>query len=451
MGNIGKNISMASRSLRPQLFVAFSLMSVIPILALLNLIFPSRFLRMPFDIVIGISVVIALLGFLLVKRIIDPIIKISSDMKVIASGEVSRKIDVCRDDEIGDLGVALKQMTQRIKDNMDELKIYGERTKNINVQINKQVVALNALLQISSLITKGENINEVFEITISRLVQVANSSEAFVIFKEPDGFKVMAQYGLSADVLNAVRLSVNGYIFKDIFSVKTHTKIDDQGSSGHEEVLKLFNVKNLLILPIPMHGDNVGLLGIGNCLDHFQYSQDDEEIVSIFVKQLAIALENDFLSRKVEDLEIKDVLTGLFNNRYIVARLDEEIMRAISHQQPCAFIVIRLTNLNDMNARFGALCVEDVLRKVAAVLQTCGDELDRMGRINDDEFAMVLPEKNKKRAQELARQIKEKIEFTFHGLEATRKPALLMSVVENPLDGADAASLMDRARKTLSA
>lgn len=451
MPKLLKKISIVSRSLRPQLAIAFSLMSVIPILALLNLIFPSFFPQLPKILIIFISVVISLLGFFLVKRIIDPIIQISSEMKVIANGEVSRKINISRDDEIGILSNALNQMTERIKDNMDELKIYGERTKDINIQINKQVIALSGLLQISNLITKGACIQDVFEITISRLTQVANSSMAFIIFEEEDGFKVAAQYGLEADTLAAMRLAANHYLFRSLFSSELPLKIDSQISKiSAEELLKLLNVKNILIYAVLMHGKCAGILGIGNALENFRYSDDDAELMNIFAKQLAIALENNFLSRKIEDLEICDVLTGLYNKRYVVARLDEEILRAISHQQPCGFVAIKLKNLKDLYTQLGNPAAEDTLRKVGDALKAGVGELDRVGRIEDDVFGIVMPEKNKRKAQEMAAQLITKVQLVFQKQDPFKRPILAVSVVENPIDGADAASLLEKVKSSLN-
>jgi hypothetical protein len=86
MANLSKKLSIASRSLRPQLIIAFCLMSIIPILALLNFVFPSLLPKNYLLIIVFVVVIMSLLGFIVVKRIVDPIIEINSEVKVSLPG-----------------------------------------------------------------------------------------------------------------------------------------------------------------------------------------------------------------------------------------------------------------------------------------------------------------------------------------------------------------------------
>lgn len=450
MSKIAKNMSIASRSLRPQLIIAYCLMSVIPILALLNYVFPSFLPKNYLHIVVIVVILMTALGFYLLKRIIDPIIEITSEVKIIANGELSRRISVVRDDEIGELGSALNDLTKRIENNMDELKIYSERTKSINTQINRQVIALSGLLQISNLITKGTDLKDLFEVTISRLAQAASSSLAFVMLKKNERFDIVAHYGVAQDTLDAINLSVNSYLFVNMLEHQVRLKVDDEEARNNSKsLMKIFEAKNILIYPVVVHGEAIGLLGMGNRLDNFSYSQDDADLMNIFAKQLAIALENDLLSKKVKDLEIRDPLTNLYNKRYIVGCCDEEILRAISHQQPCSFIFAKITNFNQLQHSLDKTVLKSVLLKAAAIFNTSVDKIDKVGRLEDDEFGLVLPERNKKSAQELASKIKEKIQSVFIEDDAKKRPEFLISVVENPIDGADAESLLSKAKSLI--
>lgn len=447
MSKLMKNMSIASRSLRPQLVISYCLMSVIPILALLNFIFSSFLPKNYLYVVVVVVILMTGLGFYLLKRIIDPIIQITSEVKIIANGELSRRISVTREDEIGELGGALNELTKRIESNMDELKLYGERTKNINSQINRQVIALSGLLQISNLITKGADLKDLFETTVSRLTQAASSSLAFVILKKEDGFDIVAHYGISQDGLTAAVMPVNNYLFANLFEQQARLKVDDEATRNiSKSLIKVFDAKNILIYPIIVHSEVIGLLGMGNRLDRFSYTQDDGDLMNIFTKQLAIALENDFLSKKVKDLEIRDPLTNLYNKRYMVNCYDEEILRAISHQQPCSYILVKLQNFHRFEDDMDKVNLADILLKATAILKTSVNKIDKVGRTEDDEFGIILPEKNKRYAQELALKIKDKIQSIFIEDNADKNPEFSISVVENPIDGADAPLLIEKAK-----
>jgi len=422
-------------------------MSIIPILALLNFVFPSLLPKNYLAIIIFAIVIMSLLGFVVVKRIVDPIIEINSEVKVIASGELSHQINISREDEIGELSHSLNQMTQRIKSNMDELKIYGERTKDINLQINRQVIALNGLLQISNLITKNAHLKDVYEVTISKLAQMANSSLAILIFKKDEGFEVSAQYGLGEETVSCLMMASNsGLLFHLLAASKPFLKVDDTTQGGiSEEFMKFLGARNLLVHPILMQGKPHGIIAIGNMLDKFKYSNDDVELMSIFAKQLSIAVENDFLTQKVRDLEVKDALTGLFNKRYITVRFEEEIMRAISLQEPCSFVAVVVNNMQEYRKAYGDAAADDVLVRVAALLKSSIREIDRAARLDEGVFGIVLPQKNKRQAEHVAEQFKDKLRAAFQGADMKKKVQFGFSIVENPIDGADSLTLLRKA------
>ncbi len=438
-----QKMSLNHRHLRPQLAIAFCLMSVIPILGLLNFIFPSALHKGNLILVISIAVVLSLLGLLVLKRIVDSIIKLNAEAKIIACGEFSREVNINREDEIGELSQALNQLTHHIKDNMDELKIYGERTKDINFKINKQVVALSGVLQIGNLIAQKTNLKDVFNIAVSRVAQIADSSCAFVVLKQDSGYEIVAYSGLKNDTIVSAKSVANEYVF-NVFLLSKSVVFLDRKDTDQAKIsfLKLFGVIAALIEPIVVQGRAKGFLAIANSSDTRRYTQDDAELLDIFVKQLSIAIENDYLTKKVENLEIKDSLTDLYNRRFISDRLDEEILRAISHQRPCSFVALRMKNLQSVLDKSGELAVQELIRKAADVLKANLGDLDRAGRINFDEFGVILPEKNKKQAQEVADVVKKKVNSDL-------KQDVYVGVVENPLDGADSVTLIEKAEKAV--
>ena len=94
--------------------------------------------------------------------------------------------------------------------------------------------------------------------------------------------------------------------------------------SGFEERFKL---KNTLAIPMYSRGRVLGILGIGNNQGNFKYREEDIELLDIFVKNIVMAMESDRLRHKVEKLEIKDALTGLYNESFIRSRLEKGEVR----------------------------------------------------------------------------------------------------------------------------
>jgi diguanylate cyclase (GGDEF)-like protein len=197
-------------------------------------------------------------------------------------------------------------------------------------------------------------------------------------------------------------------------------------------------------------GRVTAILGVGNTSEPFVYRKEDVELLDVLAKQIAIAVENDLLTHRVEKLEIKDTLTGLFNAGFIRNRLQEEIQRAITYQRPCAYIVFDLDNFKEYYRQFGSLQSESILKKIAFLIRSSISDIDRAGRTGDDEFAIVLPEKNKRQAREIAENIRNKIEFSSsEEHDVNKKITVSAGVSENPLDGVEAEELIKKAKELL--
>jgi diguanylate cyclase (GGDEF)-like protein len=203
-------------------------------------------------------------------------------------------------------------------------------------------------------------------------------------------------------------------------------------------------------MPIFLKGSLKAVLGIANTRDNFAYNKEEIELLDIFSKQIAVAIENNILAHRIEKLEIKDNLTGLYNRFFIESRLQEEISRAIAYQRPCAFVIFDIDNFKNYREKFGLICAESALKKIAGLIRQCITEVDRAGRPDDDEFSLILPEKNKRQAQAVAENICKKIQAAFYQ-DQDKSQCLTFSagVSENPLDGVQVEQLIAKAKELL--
>jgi diguanylate cyclase (GGDEF)-like protein len=108
--------------------------------------------------------------------------------------------------------------------------------------------------------------------------------------------------------------------------------------------------------------------------------------------------------------------------------------------------MLNVDNFKEFHQEFGSLHAESTLKKIASLIRDSVTEIDRVGRVGDNDFAIVLPERNKRQAQEIAEDIRKKIEFAFsEESDARKKLTVSGGVSENPLDGIDAEELIVKA------
>ena len=154
------------------------------------------------------------------------------------------------------------------------------------------------------------------------------------------------------------------------------------------------------------------------------------------------------LLEEVEKLSLKDKLTGLYNAAYIRERLDEEIQRAIHYQRPCSFVYLVIQNLEVFEVAQGEAKAEEAIKAVARAFNEELREFDRAARIGRGEFAIILPDKNKKKAIEIVEKIGGVLTSTL-GPGMSLTPCAGIS--ENPIDGVHADGLYIKAQDRMKA
>lgn len=445
-----------SRGLKYKLRIALYLMTVLPLLVtgyiISTYLLPVMGFKLEIILSLSISVMIAVLGFFIVKEVFDRVLSVSTEAKLIAAGDISRRLSLERDDEVGDLGDALNQLTHRIRSNMDELKSYSEKTTEINLEIQKRILVLSSLLQISSLISQTTGLDEILKVTVEKSRFIANSDLSYLLFKQDnsDRFSTKIADGPHAQRLFKIEVEFDKHALNRVLNSSRYILLDKDNKlpdSLKEIIQQQLQLKNTLALPIYIKGRLAGVLGIGNSREEFVFKRDDVDLLDVFAKQIAIAVENDLLMHRIEKLEIKDPLTGLYNESFINNRLQEEIKRAITYQRPCAFVLFNVDNFLKFQQAYGSLQAEGILKKVGTLIRDSVTEIDRVGRIGDNDFAIILPEKNKRHAQTIAEEIRKKIQFAFNEEEDVNKRITCSAgVSENPLDGIDSEELLRKAR-----
>lgn len=95
---------------------------------------------------------------------------------------------------------------------------------------------------------------------------------------------------------------------------------------------------------------------------------------------------------KLEELSVRDPLTGLYNRRKFHEFMQYEIIRAERHNHGFSVIMIDLDNFKYINDTFGHPIGDMVLKELTAMLGEGLRRGDVLARLGGDEFAIILPE-----------------------------------------------------------
>lgn len=452
---IFRKIAIIHKGLRYKLMLAFSLTTIIPFLVCIYVmtgyIFPKLDIFAEISSVILASLIVALLGLHLARKLVDPVIDMAIEAKMIASGEYDKRVAVSSDDEIGNLGQSINAMTQRIKSNLDELRNYGQKMKEVNVDIHKKVLALSSLLQIGDIISSGSiHLEALLEMASEKAALVLDRGFSILYMPKDNGidFVKKVSYNMDEEGLEGLVIKTGGHsALEKALDARSVLMIDRsvKPPKDAENFMVSLGLKNILAVPVVSGKRSIAMLLLGSRADDFRFKSDDVDLIKVFVKQITIAMESDILEKKTKELAIKDDLTDLYNKNYITTRMEEEIKRAIFYQRPCSFIAFNIDGFRKFRENNGELAAEEVLKKIAKLIKDNTTPVGKAARIGGDEFAMLLPEKNKKEAADIAEDLRKKIGSTNLLREGVANLTVSAGVSENPIDGTTSDELFRKA------
>ena len=86
-----------------------------------------------------------------------------------------------------------------------------------------------------------------------------------------------------------------------------------------------------------------------------------------------------------------DELTNIFNRREFIRISEFEMNKSFSNQTPLGIILLDIDHFKSINDQYGHTVGDQVLRSVAACLQSGIRDEDVLGRYGGEEFAILLP------------------------------------------------------------
>ncbi len=246
-----------------------------------------------------------------------------------------------------------------------------------------------------------------------------------------------------------VKKSLNG-ILEKVTTTGTPVRLFDLANAfGHQRESDEF--KSLLAVPMISRGKVIGVLDakskrVGAFLNQ------DEKIFSTLAGSAALAIENASLHQKTKELTITDELTGIYNYRYFTRKLSQEMKRAKRYKQFLSLLMIDIDWFKRCNDTYGHLFGNKVLKELAQRIKDSVRDVDVVSRYGGEEFAVILPQTNKKDAQMIGERIRHHAESTdFVGGEGgvMIKVTVSLGVATYPENGTTPEHLIEKVDQAL--
>jgi len=375
------------------------------------------------------------------KSIINPLRELHRGAEIIANGGLSHRLNISTGDEIEDLA--------------HEFNVMAESLQNARADLDKKMLNLYALYNISKVLSSGFETGDVLKNAIQSLDSSLNIDFAMIMLVDHDA----RELSMSAHTASAGKEFVNrkyrmGEGIFGLAVIDGKARILDSLALRNEfkdtPGLNL-DFSSALIIPLSVQGRTIGLLNVFRRAPG-SFSNDEFNLLVTVSEHITLALENERLYSETRMLATTDGLTGLCNHRFFRIRLDEEIERGRRYGHPFSLIMIDVDYFKNYNDSNGHLAGDSVLREIGSLLKLKLRFSDLVARYGGEEFVVILSETDKQSALSMAERLRAAVQdhqFPFGERQPGGRLTISLGVASFPLDATYSDELVKEADSAL--
>src|SRR5467141_1226717 len=233
----------------------------------------------------------------------------------------------------------------------------------------------------------------------------------FILDERVDTLILHQQRGLAEDVKLGFQVKLGegriGWVAQHKVPMDTNDFIREMRQSGASlDVPAHFRFKTELCAPMVHEGRVTGVISVGGITKHYKY---EKTLLNLIADLGSIALHNNALFSQVQEMANSDGLTKLFNKRFFMSRLSDEILKAEKGHYPFSVFIFDLDHFKHYNDTQGHQAGDEVLKLTGQILRDMVRPDDTPARYGGEEFIVILPQTPKDGAIVAAERIRARV------------------------------------------
>ena len=277
------------------------------------------------------------------------------------------------------------------------------------------------LLELSEIISVNRNPKRILRIIVEKMVAAIDVSRCSIIALNDDGeLVVKASSDLPED--REIKIAFEQYpeIEKAMITQRPVVLQDihtDPLMAPVMEKIRGLSDCSIFVIPIIRKQNVIGtfFLRMASPLKEW-VSMRIFKLCQLVANISGNALENAVIfeamhtQRKLlEEMALRDSLTGLYNHQYFHSRLEEEFSRARRYSLPLSCVFADIDSFKEINDNYGHMVGDIVLKQIGRLVETTLRKSDIAARYGGEEFTVLLPNTTGRGAGNFARRLVKKI------------------------------------------
>ncbi|GAB6138485.1 sensor domain-containing diguanylate cyclase [Halanaerobaculum tunisiense] len=288
-------------------------------------------------------------------------------------------------------------------------------------KMERNVAGLSMLQRTSNIINSTLKQEKVFEHTVDMIMGTMGVSMSGLFLVTEEELDLVAARGVP-DQNRELIVTETKEVAWEVIESKEILINDQLENRSDKYSFELIDVKSVMFVPLNIRGRVIGVVAAAQIGFERKFKKADQRFVTTLANQIAVAIENASMYKKMEKLANEDGLTKLYNHSFFQERLGEELEKSSRHNRDLSLLMLDIDNFKDFNDLYGHQAGDKVLKEIAKLLKENVRIADVVARYGGEEFVIILPETDNQGAYEMGQRINQLVRnniIKYNGLELT--------------------------------
>lgn len=344
---------------------------------------------------------------------------------------------------------------KNLKDQIAGLQKKYSEIEALNHHLKKRLLELSSLYQITLMLSRTLDLDEVLK-SIRNIFQrryKVNHCGIFLLDESLSILRLQTSFGLPKSLQSKTRFNFGEDIFGRALELEDVVYVPDvslecyfqffgdEPQTGSFIVVPFLLGKNQPLGVMSLYREKI------NAFNKYELS-----LLKKMGREIAKVLDKTLLFQHTKELSITDDLTGLYNRRYFNQRYEREVQRAKRYRRPLSILMVDIDHFKNYNDVNGHLLGDEILKKVAILLENNLRKADILARYGGEEFVILLPEIDKAHADQVAEKLRRTIElksFPREQYQPNKNLTISLGLASLPDDSTNSRELIEFADRAL--
>jgi diguanylate cyclase (GGDEF)-like protein len=335
----------------------------------------------------------------------------------------------------------------------EEISRLAANFEIVRKQLRRQLLNATGRTVIASTLTGNAPLEQALSQVLRSLVDLLEADIALILLRPqsqtPRSFLLsmgVPEPGPTWAELESSQGIIGSLVREPRFVVRSHLSPEER-SSVEDQI----GLRDCLAEPLRSEDHDLGVMVLGN--KRRPYQEDDYTLCRAVADQIVVAVEKSTRLAVTQREATTDEMTGLYNYRFLVGYLDQQVNVAERASSPLSVLMLDLDHFKAINDSHGHPAGDRVLRQFASLTLETIRKSDLAARYGGEEFVVVMANTGRGDAEVVADKIRAAVEAMVVRLDDGSEVGLTVSIggVTFPEGTRGARNLLDLADRALYA